>query len=133
MYCKTTHTFYDIAYLIKLRIHWRLSAILKASKKSLWNNFFWYAKVYISEKFTQHAIHWDEIEILKKFPSDKLNCTKNALSSRAPAHLSFTFNSQFLYKLKHIVHLGKTVRGNFHFWFRPVFINVYVFVQQKAR
>ena len=36
--------------------------------------------------------------MFQKFPSDKINGTK---SSRAPTHHSFTFNSQFLYELKH--------------------------------
>ena len=42
--------------------------------------------------------------MLKKFPSDKINVTKDALFflSQAPTHHSFTFNLQFLYKLKHM-------------------------------
>ena len=41
--------------------------------------------------------------MLKKFLSDKINVTKNALFflSQAPTHHSFTYNSQFLYELKH--------------------------------
>ena len=72
--------------------------------------------------------------MLKKFPSDKINITKNTLFflSRAPTHYSFTFNSQFLYELKRMVHLSKTVCGIFHFRFRLVFIKGYIFVQQKA-
>ena len=38
--------------------------------------------------------------MLKKFPSDKINVTKNAHPSRAPTHHSFTFNSRLLYELK---------------------------------
>ena len=72
--------------------------------------------------------------MLKKFPSDKINGTKNALFflSRAPTHHSFTFNLRFLYELKHKVCLSKTVCGIFHFRFRFVFIKVYIFVQQNA-
>ena len=72
--------------------------------------------------------------MLKKFPSDKIIVTQNALffHSRAPAHHSFTFNSRFLYELKHMVHLSKTMCGIFHFRFRLVFIKLYIFVQQKA-
>ena len=72
--------------------------------------------------------------MLKKFPSDKINGTKNALFflSRAPTHHSFTFNLRFLYELKHKVRLSKTVCGIFHFQFRFVFIKVYIFVQQNA-
>ena len=51
--------------------------------------------------------------------------------SRAPAENSLTFNSQFLYDLKHMIHLSKTVCGIFHFRFL-VFIKVYIFVQEKA-
>ena len=32
---------------ISLKIHWRLSTILKTSKKSVWNKVFWYVKVCI--------------------------------------------------------------------------------------
>ena len=72
--------------------------------------------------------------MLKKFPSEKINGTKNALFllSRAPTHHSFIFNLRFLYELKHNVHLSKTERGIFHFRFRFVFIKVYIFVQQNA-
>ena len=51
---------------------------------------------------------------------------------RVPTHHTFTFNLRFLYELKHDVHLSKTVRGIFHFRFRLVFIEVYVFVQQNT-
>ena len=72
----------------------------------------------------------------KKFPSDKEKVRKNALVflSRAPTHHSFTFNSRFLYELKHNVRLSKSVREIFHFRFRFVFIiKVYIYIfQQKA-
>ena len=72
--------------------------------------------------------------MLKKFPLDKINVTKQVLFllSRPPTHDTFTFNLQFLYQLKHKVHLSKTVCGIFHFRFRLVLIEVYIFVQQKA-
>ena len=72
--------------------------------------------------------------MLKKFPSDKINNTKNALRflSRAPTPHSFTFNLRFLYELKDKVRLPKTVCGIFHFRFRFAFINTYIFVQQNA-
>ena len=72
--------------------------------------------------------------MLKKIPSDKINGTKNAIFflSRAPTHHSSTFNSQFLYELKHKVRLSKTVCGIFHFRLRLVFIKVYIFVQKNA-
>ena len=55
--------------------------------------------------------------MVKIFPSDTLNVTENALLflSRAQTHDSFTFNSRFLYELKHKVRLSKYVWGVFHF------------------
>ena len=72
--------------------------------------------------------------MLKTFPLDKINGTKNALFflSRAPTHHSFAFNVRFLYVLKHKVHLSKTVCAIFHFRFCLVFIKVCIFVQQNA-
>ena len=72
--------------------------------------------------------------MLKKVFSDKISVTKNALFflSQAPTHHSFTFNSQFLDELKHMVHFSKTLCGIFHFRFRLVFIKVYIFIQQNA-
>ena len=45
----------------------------------------------------------------KKYPSNKINVTKNAIFflSQAPTDHSFTFNSQILYELKHNFHLSK--------------------------
>ena len=61
--------------------------------------------------------------MLKKFPSDKINGTKNA-----PFFLSqtFTFKLRFLYEMKHNIRLSKTFR------FRFVFIKVYIFVQKNT-
>ena len=72
--------------------------------------------------------------MLKKFPSDKINSTKNALFFllRAPTHHSFTFNLRFLYELKHKVRLFKKVCGIFHFRFRFFFIKAYILVQRNA-
>ena len=123
----------DSKFCFFLRIHWRLLTILKTSK-NVWSNIFWYVKVCIFWKCIQYTIHWDKTQMLKKFPSDKINGTKNALFflSRAPTHHSFTFNLRFLYELKHKVRLSKTECGIFHFRFCFVFIKVYIFVQQNA-
>ena len=69
-----------------------------------------------------------------KFPSEKINGTKNALFSlsRAPTRHSLTCNLRFLYELKYKVRLSKSVLGIFHFRFRFIFIKVYIFVQQNA-
>ena len=62
-----------------LRMHWRFSTILKTSTKSVWSNVFWYVKVCIFWKCISFIIRWDKTQMLKKFPSDKINGTKNAL------------------------------------------------------
>ena len=118
-----------------LRIHWRLSTILKTSNKSVWKNLFWYVKVCIFWKFIQDTIHWDKTKILKKFPSNKINGTRNAFFflPRAPTHHSFNFNFRVLYEQKHKVSLSKTLCGIFRFRFRFFFIKVYIFIQQNAR
>ena len=53
----------------------------------------------------------NKTQIIKKFPSDKINITKMYpfFLLRAPTHYSFTFNSRFLYELKHKVHISKSV------------------------
>ena len=50
---------------ITLRIHWRLSTILKTTNKSVWSNVFWYVKVCIFWKCIQYIMHWDGTQILK--------------------------------------------------------------------
>ena len=72
--------------------------------------------------------------MLKKFPSKKINGTKNALFFllRAPTHYCLTFNLRFLHELKHKVRLSKTLCEIFHFPFCFFFINAYIFVQQNA-
>ena len=66
--------------------------------------------------------------MLKKFPSGKINCTKNALFFllRDPNHHSFNFNLRLLYELKHMklyeVRLSETMCGIFHFRFHFDFI-----------
>ena len=47
--------------------------------KSVWSNVLWYVKVCIFWKCIQYTIHWDETQMLKKFPSIKIIGTKNAL------------------------------------------------------
>ena len=117
-----------------LRIHWKLSTILETSNKSVWSNVFWYVKVYIFWKCIQCTILWDKTQMLKKFPSDKINGTKNALFFllRAPNNHSFTFNLPFLYELNHKVRLSKTVCGIFHFRFRFALIKVFYFYSTKC-
>ena len=63
-----------------LKIQWRLSTILETSNKSVWSNIFWYVKICIFWKCIQYNIHWDNTQVLKKFPLDKISSTKNTLS-----------------------------------------------------
>ena len=72
--------------------------------------------------------------MLKQFHLHKINATKmhSFFLSRAPTDHTFTFNSQFLYELRHMVHFSKTVCGIFHFQLRLVFITFYIFLQQKG-
>ena len=62
--------------------------------------------------------------MLKKFPSEKVSRTTNAMLflSRAPTRHNFTFKSQFLFELKYKVCLYKILYGIFHFRFRFIFI-----------
>ena len=62
----------------------------------------------------------------------KISFGQNKRCKKPPTYHSFTFNFWFLYELKHIVHLSKTVCVIFHFRFCFVFITVYIFVQQNA-
>ena len=88
--------------------------------------FFWYVRICIFWKLIQYTIHWDKIQILKKFPSGKISVTKNILFFFVNFNSSqIYFNSRFLYELKHKVCLSKNVCGIFHFWFCVVFIKAW--------
>ena len=60
----------------------------KNKQKSAWSNVFWYVKVCIFWKCIQYTMHWDKIQILKKFSSDKINGTKMPSFSLASSNLS---------------------------------------------
>ena len=76
--------------------------------------------------------------MFKKFPSDKINGTKNALFllSRAPTHHSFIFNLLFLHELKRKVcqRLSQSLKLSvvFSIFDSVSFNKVYIFVQQNA-
>ena len=72
--------------------------------------------------------------MLKKFPSGKINSSKNALVFlfRAPTYYSFTFNLQFSYELKHKIRLSNTGCCTFHFRFSFVFVKVYIIFSTKC-
>ena len=65
-------------FVLFLRIHRRLSTILKTSNKKVWSNVFWYVKLWIFWKCIQYTIHWGKAHMLEKFPSDKIKGTTNA-------------------------------------------------------
>ena len=117
-----------------LRIQWRLSTILKTSNKSAWRNVFWYVKACIFSKCIQYIIYLDKVKMLKKIFFGEYKRYKRCPLFLSPAliHHSLTFNLRFLYELQHKVRLCKTMYGIFHFWFRFVFPEVYIFVQQIA-
>ena len=97
-----------------LRIHEKLSIILKTSKKCM---RWWFLICKGMHILKVYSIHYT----LRQNTNVKKNCFgqnkryKNALFflSWAPAHHSFTFNLWFLYKLKYMVRLCKTVCGIF--------------------
>ena len=76
--------------------------------------------------FVQYTILCDKTQMLKNLSfGQSKRYKKHYFISRSPTHHSFTFNSQFLYEIKHMVYLSKTACGIFHFWFRLVFIKLY--------
>ena len=66
----------------------------KNKQESVWSNVFWYVTVCILWEYIQFTIHLDKSQVLKKFPSEKINGTKNTLFSLSrPLTLhSFIFN-----------------------------------------
>ena len=71
----------------------------------------------------------DKTQMLKKFPSDKINVTKNALFFFRELQLItviLSIRNSYRYELKHKFHLSKTVCGIFDFRFRLVFVEVYI-------
>ena len=107
--CPIISSFLEITF--KLKIHWRLSTIIKTSSKIVWRNAFWYVKICICWMCIQYTIHWDKTKILKKFSCETTNDTKNVLffCSRAPTHHSFTFNLRFSNEPNYKVCLLKNV------------------------
>ena len=72
---------------------------------------------YVFFKSVFNTLNNDITQMLKKFPSDKINSTKNVLFflSRAPTHHRFTFSLRLLSELKHKVRPSKTVCEIFDF------------------
>ena len=118
-------------FKLEIRIKVTLKAFdaFKNKQKSVWINAFLICKsMYILKVYWVHYT-WHKSNILKKFPSEKINVTKNIIFflSRAPPHQSFTYDSRFLHELKQKVYVSKIVCGIFHFCFRLIFIKIYIF------
>ena len=115
-----------------------MKAFNNFKSKSVRSNAFFICKSiygqYIYSESLFNALYIEIRKCSKTFLSDKIDGTKNVLVflSRAPIHHSFTFNLRFFYELTHKDQLSKTVRGVFYFRFPLVYINVYIFVQQKG-
>ena len=115
----------------ELRIQWRLSKILRTRNKSIWRNSFWYVIYYESLVNKLHIVMKHKGEKIF-FGQNKVYKKLTLFFSWARTHHSFTFDSRFLYELKHKPRLFKTVCSIFHSQFRFVFIKVYIFVQQNV-
>ena len=83
--------------------------------------------IYISSENLFNTLCIEIKQMLRKFASDKINFTKNALFflSQAQIHHSFPFNLRLLYKLKHEVSLSKNLWEIFQVRFYSVFISLY--------
>ena len=133
MYLLFASSWWQMGLVLCLRIHQRLSMILKTSKKvyevmffNIWNYFYSesiFSTLYIEIK---HKC-WKKYVTQNKWYKSAL-----FFLSWAPAHYDFIFYWQFLYELKHKVRPPKTVCEIFHFQFHSVFIKVSIFVQQNA-
>ena len=119
-----------IRFIFLLRIHWKLLMILKTSTKLYKVMLFWHVKVYISSENWLNTLCTEIKEKrYKNSPMTKSTLEKSALFSLRELQLiSFIFNLQFLYEMKHKLRPSTNVCEIFHF----VFIKVYIFVQQKA-
>ena len=114
---------------LHLRIHLRLWTILKTSNKSI-SNVFLICKISIFRKCIKYTIHWDKTQMLKQFLRTKWMIQKMPFIflSQAPTHHIFNFNLWVLYELKNKVCLSKNMCWIFHFQFRFISIEVYIFI-----
>ena len=77
----------------ELRIQLQLSAILKTSNKSVWNNIFLCKGIW-KLKVDSYTIHWDKTQMLNKFLSDKINLRNNALFCELILKFIFLFKKK---------------------------------------
>ena len=85
--------------------------------------------MYIYSEIVFNTLYIEIKQILKKFPSDKINGTKNTLFflSRVPTHDSFTLNLRFLYDLKQRfvslkLYVGFSIFGAVSFLLKFIFL-----------
>ena len=69
----------------------KISMDFKNKQRKCMKQYFLKWKSILFWNCIQYNIHWDKIQMLKKFPSDKIKSTKNALCFllQAPTHQSF--------------------------------------------
>ena len=93
MYTILKIIFNDYFNNCSLRIHWRYLAILKISK-NVYEVMFFDLQKYLYSESVLNTLYIEIKTNFKKFLSDKINGTKNALFflSQAPTQHSFTFN-----------------------------------------
>ena len=125
--CNQIHRFLRIwSHLLKksLRIHWKLSRILKISKQVYEKMFFdIYISMYILKAYSIHYTLRQNTNVKESSFGQNKRYKKWCLFSFTSSSSSqFYFNLWFLYELKLKVCLSKTIGGIFHFRFRFVFI-----------
>ena len=103
----------------------------KNKQKRVWDNVFWSVKVCIFWKCIQYTIHWDETQMLNKFPSDKINIQNmSSFFFRKPQPITVLLlicDSYMSWSLR-FVSLKLVLLSQLSF----AFIKVYIFVQQNA-
>ena len=123
----------ETSHCLHLRIHWRLSTILKTSSESLWSSAFWYVKVYIYSESSFNTLYIEiKTQMLKKVTSYKKCKTlqKILFFSFASSNSSQFFNSQSLNELQHKFHLSERV-WDFKLRFCLVFVKKLIFLFNK--
>ena len=116
-----------------LRIHWRLSMILKANKKVYEVMFLICKSMYILEVCSIHCTLRQNADVKNiSFGQNKRH--KNALfffhEFFSFSFITVFFCDSYMSWSTRFIHL--TVSGIFHFQFRLVFVKVFIFVQQSA-
>ena len=84
----------------------------------------WYSESLVNTLYTKNTKHKTQMLRKNSFEQNK-RCIECSFFSFASSNLSqfyrFTFSSQFLYELKHKVHLSRCVYGIYHFFFLSLY------------